>query len=369
MIPFLRPNLVKQKDYACYLDEIDNSRIYSNYGPLNKKFESKVLEDYFNNQGSVVTVNNATIGLMLAINQARRKHEKAKFALMPSFTFAATPLAAMWCGLTPYFIDIDPKTWLMDLNQLHDVIKELNDEVAVVIPYATFGVNMSLEPYDNLLNQGIPVVVDAAASFGSHTSDYNFGNDFLGTVVYSFQATKSFGIGEGGLMYSNNPETIAQLRQAGNFGFNQGRESTQLGLNSKMSEYAAAIALATLQQFQTKTTLRQQLYSTYIQFMQEKGLFDIGWATQEFQGFVAHQFFPALCPPNQKNTLIVEHLGQKNIQARTYFAPACHQQQQFENCPFKSLNATNAISGQVISLPLWDEISTEQLASIVEALK
>ncbi|MGR5914257.1 DegT/DnrJ/EryC1/StrS family aminotransferase [Bacillus pacificus] len=55
-----------------------------------------------------------------------------------SFTFPATPLAAIWCGLEPYFIDISIDDWYMDKTVLWDKIEELKEEVAIVVPYATF---------------------------------------------------------------------------------------------------------------------------------------------------------------------------------------------------------------------------------------
>ena len=59
-IPFLRPNLAKKETYLAYLSQIDESRLYSNYGPLNSLFESRLLSEGFENQGAVATVNNAT---------------------------------------------------------------------------------------------------------------------------------------------------------------------------------------------------------------------------------------------------------------------------------------------------------------------
>ena len=84
-IPFLRPNLVKKESIIPYLSEIEASRIYSNFGPLNTRFEQRILNEYFDNIGAITTVNNATLGLILAISQCQRP--KGKYALIPSFTF------------------------------------------------------------------------------------------------------------------------------------------------------------------------------------------------------------------------------------------------------------------------------------------
>lgn len=93
------------------------------------------MSEFFDSKGAVTTVANATLGLMAAIQFKKRK--KGKYALMPSFTFPATPLAAIWCGLEPYFIDVSLDDWCMDKTLLLDKIDELKDEVAVVVPYAT----------------------------------------------------------------------------------------------------------------------------------------------------------------------------------------------------------------------------------------
>ena len=102
-IPFLRASTVPVIEYLDELKEIDTSHIYTNYGPINQRFEQTIMSGFFQNRGAVTTVANATLGLMAAIQLKKRK--KGKYALMPSFTFPATPLAAIWCGLEPYFID------------------------------------------------------------------------------------------------------------------------------------------------------------------------------------------------------------------------------------------------------------------------
>lgn len=226
-IPFLRPNLVKKGDYLHFLSRIEDSRLFSNYGPLNSLFEDRVIKEVFNHTGAAVTVNNATSGLMLAISQCKRPN--ARYALMPNFTFAATPLAAMWCGLEPYFVDISQDDWCMNEYLLNELIEKLGEQVAVVVPYATFGTHMDLNYYQKLQDAGIPVVVDAAASFGTTMNDGHFGKGFSGSMVFSFHATKVFGIGEGGLVYSGNKQNIDQIRQAGNFGFSDSRESVYSG--------------------------------------------------------------------------------------------------------------------------------------------
>jgi dTDP-4-amino-4,6-dideoxygalactose transaminase len=358
--------MVKKEAYLKYLDMIDESRVYSNYGPLNTLFEERVLAEYFDNQGAVTTVNNATTGLMTAISTSKR--QKGCYAVMPSFTFAATPLAAMWCGLKPYFIDIRLDDWCMDEELLKDELRRLGDDVAVVIPYATFGTHLNLDYYHDLHLSGIPVVVDAAASFGTFGENGQFGKVFPGVVVYSFHATKSFGIGEGGLVYSGDREIIPMIRRAGNFGFSERRESVMLGLNGKLSEYGAAITLATLDVFQGKIGIRQQINTWYIQHFEQAGLLNSGWSFQKTKGRIAHQFMSVLCPEGEANETYVESLSDCDIQARTYFSPACHQQPLFKSYPYTKLSVTEDISGRILSLPLWEEMVEGDVNKVVNGI-
>ncbi|MGS5019846.1 DegT/DnrJ/EryC1/StrS family aminotransferase [Paenibacillus sp. JJ1683] len=367
-IPFLRPNLVKKERFIANFEKIEETRIYSNYGPLNNLFEERVIAQMFDGIGSAVTVHNATIGLILAIAQSKRP--QGKYAVMPSFTFAATPLAAEWCGLEPYFLDIEPENWQMNRDQLEQTVKLLGDEIAVIVPYATFGTALDLSVYNKLQEQGIPVVIDAAASFGTITSEEatHFGKGFGGAVVFSFHATKSFGIGEGGLVYSLDRDVIRRIRQAGNFGFSSSRESVTQGLNSKISEYTAAIALATLDQFKTVRENRRTIYEYYLQELIQADLLERGWSVQKTQGSVVHQFVPVLSPDSHTNQEVVKLLASNSIEARTYFSPACHQQKQFQSYTRSNLHVTEHIAKHIVSLPLWEELDEIIIRKIVNVL-
>src|SRR5277367_3543045 len=117
-IPLVRPAPPQLSLAAAELRALEESGTFSNFGPVNTRFEEEMLARFFGGQGACTTVCNATIGLMLAIKEvigdAVGEQPAGQFALMPSFTFAAAAHAALWCGLTPLFCDIDPQTWAAD---------------------------------------------------------------------------------------------------------------------------------------------------------------------------------------------------------------------------------------------------------------
>lgn len=365
-IPFLKPNVVKKDTYLQYLTEIDENKIYTNYGPLNRQFEERILDEYFKGKGNVTTVNNATMGLILSIAELKRPN--AKYAIMPSFTFSATPLAAMWCGLEPYFIDVDKETWLMDEEKLVEALNLLGNEVAIVVPYATFGSYLKLSFYNQLQETGIPVVIDAAPCFGTTYEDIHIGENFQGSIVFSFHATKSFGIGEGGLVYSQDSELVQRIRTASNFGYYGTRESISLGINSKLSEIHAAIGLATLDVYREKIQKRQQIYEYYLGEINSYNLLEKGWEIQKVVGSIPYQFFSILCPKGENNRKYIEKLEQNSINAVSYYSPSCHQQQQFKNYLHLDLEVTNDLTERIICLPFWEDMNQMVIKRVIKVL-
>lgn len=365
-IPFLKPSVVRSDTFRTYFEGIDRSNIYSNFGPLNSLFERRIIDEWFDEVGSATTVANATLGLITAIASSRRP--KGRFALMPSFTFAATPLAAMWCGLEPYFIDIREGDLCMEPDLLFETVDKMGDDVAIVIPYAAFGTHCDLSPYRSLLENGVPVVVDAAASFGTRGPRGQFGQGFPGAVVFSFHATKTFGIGEGGLVYSNEADLVNRVRRLSNFGFTDERVCVDMGLNAKLSEYAAAIGLATLDLFRSKIAARQEIHGWYVESMQDLGMFDLGWEVQALEGSVPLQFMTVLCPKGVSGADSAARLSRAGIDSRTYFSPACHRQDQFRDAGRTSMAVTENIARRVLSLPLWEGMTRSEVDRVIAGL-
>ncbi|MCI0633074.1 MAG: DegT/DnrJ/EryC1/StrS family aminotransferase, partial [Actinobacteria bacterium] len=244
--PFLRPRPAALTSLAAQLAEIEASGVYTNFGPKNRLLEDRLTERLFGGVGACVTCVNATTALMLAI-----RHEMApqrRFALLPSFTFPASALAAVWNGLTPLFCDIDARTWLPAERSEVALLDGYRDEIAVMIPQATFGNCLDLDRYVDLARfYDVPVVVDAAPAIGSQDVDgRQFGTSSPFPVVFSMHATKTFATDEGGFVYADRPGLVEDLRSMTNFGFGAARETTMAGLNGKLSELGALLALVKL---------------------------------------------------------------------------------------------------------------------------
>lgn len=369
-VPLIRPAPPKLSRATRQLRQIEASGTFSNFGPVNTRFEQDMVERLFGGAGACMTTCNATIGLMLAVQQAigDRPRGRTRFALMPSFTFAATAHAALWCGLTPLLCDIDPVTWTPDRFEEERLLDRYGDDIAVVMPYATFGYPIDLGHYETIAaRRGVPVVVDAAASLGTVcVNGRGFGSGFSGAIVFSMHATKSFSAGEGGLIYSGNPERIAQLRQMANFGFGQPRTATMPGLNAKLSEVGALLGQLRLDEFRASLTRRGRMMRAY-----RAALPQLNFQPCPLGASQAYQFASALLPRTLApfRPELLARLGERGIGTAAYFSPHLAQQPYFaRNAVADSLMVTDDIAGRMISLPLFDAMTRRDIAEVTGAV-
>ncbi len=365
-IPFTRPNPPKLSEASGRLREIEQSGMFSNYGPISRRFEKDMTASMFGGQGSCLTVCNATIGLMLAVQQSvQARPQRGRYALMPSFTFAAAAHAAMWCGLTPLFCDIDPTNWAACADAERRLISVLGGEIAVVMPYATFGFDIDLSWYERIMaDYGIPVVVDAAASLGTKSAGgTGFGTGFSGAVVFSMHATKSFATGEAGLIYSGNDALVSELRTMCNFGFGGPRTATMPGLNGKLSEVGALLGSLCLERYEAVMQRRVSLAERY---RTELSMLRFQPLRAERQ---AYQFVPALLPPGVDRASFVAALAARGIAVGTYFSPHLQQQDYFaQHAIGGELPVTDDVAARIVSLPLFDLMADEELDTVVAAV-
>jgi dTDP-4-amino-4,6-dideoxygalactose transaminase len=323
----------------------------------------------FGGVGACVTVCNATIGLMLALKHATGSQPgRRRFALMPSFTFAAAAHAALWAGLTPLLCDIDEATWTPSAAAEHELLERFGPEIAVLFPYATFGNDLDLDRYDALSRRyGIPVVIDAAASLGTVASDGNgFGAGFPHPVVYSLHVTKAFATLEGGLIYCADPATVEALRAMGNFGFAEPRVASMPGLNSKLSEVVALMGLEKLKEFEQVIARRIEIAEAYYAELP-------GWTFQRLTGRRrAFTFMPVLLPEScaDRRRQILKGLADEGIGAASYFSPHVAEHPYFrQTCVAGDLAVTERIAQRIITLPVSAVTTLDEVMYIGTVLR
>jgi len=222
-----------------YLREMHGNRWYTNFGPLNVRFEAEMAA-FFAAHGSpgltACTFSSATTGLELILRAMRLP--AGGRVLIPALTFPATALAVINAGLEPVLGDVDISSW--ELTAETAVRAHAFKPLVAVMPVAAFGKPVPTEGWQAFQNAtGVPVLIDAAAALGQQQVPTDL------TTVFSLHATKPFGVGEGGLVMSSDTDLLMRARSLSNFGFlGTAGVVQQTGTNAKMGEYYAAVGLA-----------------------------------------------------------------------------------------------------------------------------
>jgi dTDP-4-amino-4,6-dideoxygalactose transaminase len=289
-------------------------------------------------------------------------------ALMPSYTFAAAAHAALWAGLTPLLCDADPDDWAASADAEEALLREFGSRVGVILPYATYGTDIDLERYAWLAERHqVAVVVDAAASLGtidSHGRAFGAGAPFA--VVYSMHATKTFATAEGGVIHSGDQALIAKLRAMGNFGFENSRIAVMAGLNSKLSEIGALMALHKLPGFAELVEHRAGLAARYRAELPEFA-FQRSSALRQ-----AMMFMPMLLPDALalQRSAIIERLADRGIGAGNYFSPHLAEQPYFSNTTIAGrLPVADELARRVLAMPIYDSLTHADVTTVCLALR
>jgi dTDP-4-amino-4,6-dideoxygalactose transaminase len=361
-VPFLAPTVPPVEELVADYEAIVSSGVFSNGGRMDRQLVAAV-EDWVGRDVSAATVSNCTAGIELAI---RSTFLPRPGALVPSFTFAAGPLALSSAGYDPTFIDIETLTWQPSLDHARELLRRSAEQYGGILLTATFGVaDERVAEWEALAAEyELPLVIDSAAGFGA---EYQSGERLgaRGTCeVFSIHATKMVAAGEGGLITSRHPELIAKINQAKNFGFGPDRAAVTWGTNAKLPELTAAIALRQLKVLPERLIARRQVQAAY-----ESVLGPLGIRFQPGALRSAPAFLSALMPTVESRDAAVVALLNELIECRTYYNPPVHLQPFFAAGPSRPvLDATAEISSRIISLPMSDRLSADVINRIAAVL-
>lgn len=196
-VPLLVPDMPSPETLMPWLERMHSARHYSNFGPLVRELESEFARRFDMPLDSLTTVSNATLGLELVL-QALELAPKSR-VLLPAFTFVATATAVIRAGHVPVLADVDPESWMLTPDIARAACADTR--VDAVLPVATFGMPHDMQAWQRFEEStGLPVVIDAAAAYGSQWLQ-----KAQGTLVFSLHTTKSLPAGEGGLVVSTRP--------------------------------------------------------------------------------------------------------------------------------------------------------------------
>ena len=357
-VPFARPLTPPFERVAARLAPSYDRGMLTN-GPLVRELEERLADRL--GVPEVVALSSCTAGLMLTIQALA----PAGPVVLPSFTFSASAHAVAWNGLAPVFCECDPTSCQIDVDDARGRL----DGAGAILATHVFGAPAPVDEVTALAaSAGIPVVFDAAHALGA-THDGVACGGFGAAEVFSLSPTKLVVAGEGGIVATRDADLARHLRLGRDYG-NPGDYDTQfVGLNARMSEIHAAIALESLDQLDGHLAQRRALADRYV-----TGLAGVpGLAVQAvadgdestWKDLTIVIDVETFGLPREQ---LVDALTAEGIDTRRYFYPAVHRQRAYAGVEGGPLPVTDDVADRVLSLPMFATLREDQVDGIVEVL-
>lgn len=286
------------------------------------------------------------------------------------FTFIATTETISQAGAVPVFADIDPGTYNLDPKSVE---KKITPRTKAVIPVHLYGHPADMDAIMTLAKKrALRIIEDCAQSF---TAQYQLGGKewkFTGAMgdcgAFSFFPAKNLGaFGDGGLVATDDPEIAGNLKALRNHGSKARYLYETEGFNSRLDTIQAAILSVKLKHVLKWTEMRNAVAEKY-----RAALKDV-CASAVIKPGCRHSFnyYTIRFESKTARDAAQKHLSDNGIANQIYYPVALHLQQAYERLGYKKgdLPVCEQAQDEVFSLPMYPELSDEQIKTVTDAVK
>lgn len=358
-LPFARPLTPPIEAVTARLRPSYDRGMLTN-GDLVRELEERIAERL--GVTDVVAVSSCTSGLMLVL----RHLVPGGSVVLPSFTFSASAHAPAWCGLELVFAECRPDTFQVDVDDLVGRMEAAGARGLVATH--VFGAPCPVEDLEAAAAAaGIPLVFDAAHGLGASRAGTPVGG-FGDAEVFSLSPTKLVVGGEGGLVATNRSDVADAVRLGRDYGNPGDYDCRFPGLNARMSEFHAAVALESLSMLDEHLDRRHERAAVYRKLIDEV----VGISPQVIDAGDVSTYKDFTIRIDDDFGLsrdgVVAALAAEGIDTRCYFDPPVHVQQAYAHVAATSLPVTEDAARRVISLPMFARLPLDAVETVVEAL-
>lgn len=355
MIPVVQPYLPARERVDAYINSIYESKWLTNNGPMVQLLTKRLASHLNVDADCLVLVSNGSLALQLAYKALELKGE----VITTPFSFIATASTLSWEGLTPIFVDIDEDTWNIDPRLIEQAI---TPNTSAIVPVHVFGNPCDVASIQEIADKHqLKVIYDAAHCFDTQIdgeSILKYGD--ISTL--SFHATKLFHTVEGGAVITRTKSLADKVRRMINFGMDVDGVVTEVGTNSKMSEFHAAIGLAVLDDIEEIKQQRKQVWCHY-----ERALVKIGLTQKRHErSNNNYSYFPLVLKSECEVLRVLTALSAQSIQARRYFYPSLDNIKTLVG-ESRCCNSRD-VASRIICLPVWPGLSVGQVNNCVQCI-
>jgi dTDP-4-amino-4,6-dideoxygalactose transaminase len=358
------PLLPPLHEFIPYLEDIWKRKWITNNGHYHQELE-KALCAYL--QVPYISLfTNGTLPLMVALQALRITGE----VITTPYSFVATTHALWWNGITPVFVDVDAMTGNIDPDKIEAAI---TPRTTAIMPVHVYGTPCDADKIKAVADKyGLKVIYDAAHAFGVEKD----GKSILNAgdmATLSFHATKTYNTVEGGALVCHDEATKKRIDFLKNFGFAGETEVVMPGINGKMDEIRAAYGLLNLKYVDDAITRRREIARQYRQEL--SAISGITTLDDNQQVKSNYSYFPVFVDEakyGMSRDALYEKLKSHNILGRRYFYPLISTFSPYRgllSAAPENLPVAAKLADRVICLPMYHELSGEDVGRIVSLLK
>ena len=364
MIPVSEP-LLGERELE-YIRECVKTGWISSAGRFIEEFEQKWAAYCGVKYGIVVSSGTAALQVAVGCLELKPGNE----VIIPAFTIISCALAVIYSRGKPVLVDVNPKTWTIDVSKIEEKITE---RTRAIMPVHIYGHPCDMEPVWELAKKySLKVIEDAAEAHGAEYKGKKCGG--LGDIsCFSFYANKIITTGEGGMVLTNNEEYAERARSLRNLCFRKDRRfyHTELGYNFRLTNIQAAIGLAQLERIDELVEKKRWIGHSYNKRLKDvPGLIlpvEEPWAKNVYwmYGVVLGE------SRNMDAKEFAKRLRERGVDTRPFFL-GMHEQPIFQAMGlFKDGHypVADGIARQGLYLPSGLTLTEEEIIRVVESIK
>lgn len=278
------------------------------------------------------------------------------------FTFVATCETVALLGAKPVYVDIDPKTFNIDVSKIEAAI---TPKTKAIIPVHLFGQCADMDPLMEIARKhNLYVIEDMAQAFGAEYKGRKAGSIGHFAATSFFPSKNLGGYGDSGMVFVQDDELHSKVRMVMNHGSRIRYKHEILGLNSRMDTLQAAILLVKIKYIDQWNKARANNAALYSGKLKDAGV--ITPYTAEFTNHIYHQYSMLV----EDRQGLLEALNAKGIPTGVYYPIPLHKQPAFlEYGHGVSLPVAEATAEKILSLPMYPELTEEEITYITDAIK
>ena len=280
-----------------------------------------------------------------------------------SHTFIATIEAILLAGATPVFVDVDPQTFTMDASQVEN---RITPKTRAILPVHLYGQCADMDPILEIARRhDLYVIEDACQAHGAEYKGRKAGS--LGDIAaFSFYFTKNLGAyGEGGMVTTKNAELARRIKMLRDHGSEKRYFHEYLGWNARLDELQAAVLRIKLPHLDQWNDQRRQNAALY-----HKSLEQLGLVLPSEAPYNRHVYHLYVIRTPQREAMR-QYLNAQGIGTGIHYPVPNHLQKPLEEFGYGrgSLPVTEAIADEILSLPMYAELSQSQIERVAQVIQ